>query len=313
MLEKKVDENKMGKRLFCCLLASLLVLCSFPVQHAAAEEPDTIAFSTFEELRSFCKEEGDFSGASLSCEEADLVISEDLEIPSGRTVRFRSFTVPGGVTLTVMQGAEITAYGFTVQGELINRGTVFQGDLSGDGESQGTEIAAHIPGHVENKGEMTLTDVYGKRNIRWLGSQFTMLETENYGKAPEPGSEETEPQPTASPTPEVTPSPAPSGKQLRQLFAFFDAAKEFLPTLAFLLLIAVFGRIMKAAKGKKNPEKDSNLSRQRNTAMPRDAQGEDHFQRDRRNRISQLDDWLKSGLIDKKEYNVLKKRYERDE
>jgi len=313
MLEKKVDENKMGKRLFCCLLASLLVLCSFPVQRAAAEEADTVAFSTFEELRSFCEEEENFSAVFLSCEEADLVISEDLEIPSGRTVRFRSFTVPGGVTLTVMQGAEITAYGFTVQGELINRGTVFQGDLSGDGESQGTEIAAHIPGHVENKGEMTLTDVYGKRNIRWLGSQFTMLETENYGKAPEPGSEETEPQPTASPTPEVTPSPAPSGKQLRQLFAFFDAAKEFLPTLAFLLLIAVFGRIMKAANGKKKPEKNSSLSRQRNTAITRDTHGEDHFQRDRRNRISQLDDWLKSGLIDKKEYNVLKKRYERDE
>ncbi len=313
MLEKKVDENKMGKRLFCCLLASLLVLCSFPVQRAAAEEPDTIAFSTFEELRSFCEEEADFSAVFLSCEEADLVISEDLEIPSGRTVRFRSFTVPGGVTLTVMQGAEITAYGFTVQGELINRGTVFQGDLSGDGETQGTEIAAHIPGHVENKGEMTLTDVYGKRNIRWLGSQFTMLETENYGKKPEPGPEETEPQPTASPTPEVMPSPAPSDKQLRQVFAIFDAAKEFLPTLAFLLVIAVFGRIMKAARGKKKPVKDSNLSRQRNTARPRDAQGEDHFQRDRRNRISQLDDWLKSGLIDKKEYNVLKKRYERDE
>jgi uncharacterized membrane protein len=47
--------------------------------------------------------------------------------------------------------------------------------------------------------------------------------------------------------------------------------------------------------------------------MPRDVQGEDHFQRDRRNRISQLDDWLKSGLIDRDEYKNLKRRYERDE
>ena len=47
--------------------------------------------------------------------------------------------------------------------------------------------------------------------------------------------------------------------------------------------------------------------------MPRDAQGEDHFQRDRRRRISQLDDWLKSGLIDRDEYKTLKRRYERDE
>ena len=126
MLEKKGDESKMRKRLFCCLLAALLVMCCFPVQHAAAEETDAAAFSTFEELRSFCEEDADLSGRALSCEAADLVISEDLELPSGRTVLFRSFTVPEGVTLTVAQGAELKAYGFTVQGRLINRGTVFQ-------------------------------------------------------------------------------------------------------------------------------------------------------------------------------------------
>ena len=119
----------MRKRLFCCLLATLLVIC-LPVQHAAAEETDAVAFSTFEELRSFCEEDADLSGRALSCEAADLVISEDLELPSGRTFLFRSFTVPAGVTLTVTQGTELKAYSFTVQGRLINRGTVFQGDLS---------------------------------------------------------------------------------------------------------------------------------------------------------------------------------------
>ena len=143
----------MRKRLFCCLLAALLVVCCFPVQHAAAEETDAAAFSTFEELRSFCEEDEDLSGRALSCEAADLVISEDLELPSGRTVLFRSFTVPEGVTLTVAQGAEIKAYGFTVQGRLINRGTVFQGDLSETGDVQDTDIAAYIPGFVENKRE----------------------------------------------------------------------------------------------------------------------------------------------------------------
>ncbi|MBQ6316975.1 MAG: hypothetical protein IJI13_05580, partial [Oscillospiraceae bacterium] len=172
----------MRKCLFCCLLAALLVMCCFPVQHAAAEETDAVAFSTFEELRSFCEEDADLSGRALSCEAADLVISEDLELPSGRTVLFRSFTVPEGVTLTVAQGAELKAYGFTVQGRLINRGTVFQGDLSETGDVQDTDTAAYIPGFVENKGEMTLTDVYGRRNIRWLGSKLTMLETENYDK-----------------------------------------------------------------------------------------------------------------------------------
>ena len=313
MLEKKGDESKMRKRLFCCLLAALLVMCCFPVQHAAAEETDAAAFSTFEELRSFCEEDADLSSRALSCEAADLVISEDLELPSGRTVLFRSFTVPEGVTLTVTQGAELKAYGFTVQGKLINRGTVFQGDLSETGDTQDTDIAAYIPGFVENKGEMTLTDVYGKRNIRWLGSKLTMLETENYDKRFK--TEPETPEPAASPTPEVTPPPAPPGGESGPISAILDTVKEFLPTLVFILAAAVFGRILKAAAGKKKRVKDTGSSRQRNTDMPRDVQvqGEDHFQRDRRNRISQLDDWLKSGLIDRDEYKNLKRRYERDE
>ena len=39
--------------------------------------------------------------------------------------------------------------------------------------------------------------------------------------------------------------------------------------------------------------------------------GEDHFQRDKAQRIAQLNDWLKIGLVDKEEYRVLKDRYER--
>ena len=43
-----------------------------------------------------------------------------------------------------------------------------------------------------------------------------------------------------------------------------------------------------------------------------DHTGEDHFQRDKARRIAQLDDWLKNGLIDRAEYQVLKHRYEND-
>ncbi|MCR5663483.1 MAG: hypothetical protein K6G17_01240 [Oscillospiraceae bacterium] len=39
--------------------------------------------------------------------------------------------------------------------------------------------------------------------------------------------------------------------------------------------------------------------------------GEDHFAHDREQRIKQLDEWLKSGLIDRAEYNELKRRYMR--
>lgn len=40
--------------------------------------------------------------------------------------------------------------------------------------------------------------------------------------------------------------------------------------------------------------------------------GENHLERDKQNRIRQLDDWLKTGLIDRKEYYILKERYQRD-
>lgn len=43
-----------------------------------------------------------------------------------------------------------------------------------------------------------------------------------------------------------------------------------------------------------------------------DHTGEDHFQHDKAQRIRQLDEWLKNGLIDREEYKVLKSRFERD-
>ena len=39
--------------------------------------------------------------------------------------------------------------------------------------------------------------------------------------------------------------------------------------------------------------------------------GLDHFARDKARRIAQLDEWLRNGLIDKAEYNVLKDRFQR--
>lgn len=41
--------------------------------------------------------------------------------------------------------------------------------------------------------------------------------------------------------------------------------------------------------------------------------GDDHFAHDREQRIKQLDEWLKNGIIDRKEYQVMKARYERDQ
>ena len=43
-----------------------------------------------------------------------------------------------------------------------------------------------------------------------------------------------------------------------------------------------------------------------------DHTGEDHFQHDKTQRIKQLDEWLKNGLIDRTEYKVLLDRFKRD-
>lgn len=299
---------KTQNRLFCCLLAALLALGSAPLRSAAAAPDGTAAFSTFEELRELCGEDAELSGASLSCEAADLVIAENLEIPSGVSVAFRSFTVPEGVTLTVLQGAELTAYGLTVRGELVNRGTVFQGDHSGNGEEQETDIAAYIPGHVTNRGDMTLTDVYGTRNVSWLGSHYTCIETDLYDarlrqnvKDPEPTAS---PEPTAEPEPTSTPKFALPDGWREKAMEIFEQLEVIVPRLAYLFMLVLVGRVLFAVVAAKRKEK---TQRHDIPAAP-----QDHFQRDRSTRISQLDDWLKSGLIDRKEYNELKKRYKQE-
>ena len=38
--------------------------------------------------------------------------------------------------------------------------------------------------------------------------------------------------------------------------------------------------------------------------------GENHLERDRINRLRQLDEWLKIGLIEKEEYRILRERYQ---
>ena len=85
-----------------------------------------------------------------------------------------------------------------------------------------------------------------------------------------------------------------------------------------LLIFTVVMAVQKAKAKKASPEKKPEDPRMKTFTKP-DAPcvvcehtGEDHLERDKHNRIRQLDDWLKTGLIDRKEYAVLKDRYERD-
>ena len=113
----------------------------------------------------------------------------------------------------------------------------------------------------------------------------------------------------------------------RQALEVFDVLEVILPRLAFFMVVSLFGYVLKTGLDVKKQEKASKRSssssevphrapsaktdplRQNSTNRTRGVCDEDHFLRDRRNRLSQLDDWLKSGLIDRKEYSELKKRY----
>ena len=290
------------RRLSLCFLIILLGLWLLPIPAGAEEQ---ITLSSFEELRESCS---DTSGgaASFLCTADDLVIADDIEIPEGFVITFRNFTVPEGTTLTVTEHAEIRTYCFTVQGTLNNFGKVVQQDLSATWADEDERSFALIPGHVENKGEMTLTDVFGQRNINRFGGKLTMYESALYEENRRIAFGDEDPPPVVD-----TPSPSPAPPEKDTVHRIFDILEEVLPRLAFFLVLACFFAVGKVGISSSRKEK----RRKQGAALTDAAEdlfpfpGEDHFQRDKRKRIKQLDAWLKNGLIDRKEYDELKRRY----
>ena len=98
----------------------------------------------------------------------------------------------------------------------------------------------------------------------------------------------------------------------------FAAGKDeslFIPAALTLLLVVVIAAITSAV-ARISKAKEAAKAKENEFPMP-DAHcvvcensGEDHFEHDRELRIRQLDDWLKSGLIDKAEYRELKRKYQ---
>ena len=290
------------KQLSLCFLVILLGLCIRPIPARAEEQ---ITLSSFEELRDSCSDTSG-SAASFLCTADDFIITEDIEIPEGFVITFRNFTVPEGITLTVTEHAEIRTYCFTVQGTLSNLGRVVQQDLSAAWAGEDVRSFALIPGHVENKGEMILTDVFGKRNINRFGGKLTIYESALYEENRRIAFGDEDPPPVMD-----TPTPAPAPPEEDTVHRIFDILEEVLPRLAFFLVLACFFAVFKLGISSSRKEK----RRKRGAALTDAAEdllpspGEDHFQRDKRKRIKQLDEWLKNGLIDRKEYDELKRRY----
>ena len=108
-----------------------------------------------------------------------------------------------------------------------------------------------------------------------------------------------------------------------------------LPWIALILVIVVIAALVKAVRRGKKAAEDAVPSASRSAGRvsaatrrpdPRtksftnpdpycivcDQNGDDHFRHDKAQRIKQLDEWLKNGLIDREEYRVMKNRYEHD-
>ncbi len=114
-----------------------------------------------------------------------------------------------------------------------------------------------------------------------------------------------------------------------------DLTRQFgfdpLPLLALILVILILVLLVKAVKKKRiegvaDADRTGRVSAAVRRPDPRtrsfsnpdpycvvcDHTGDDHFKHDKAQRIKQLEEWLKNGLIDREEYRVLKNRYERD-
>ncbi len=288
-----------------------------------------ISFSSFEMLEKMLS--GDYTlpaATTLLCTEENLTISRDFEIPPDRTIIFRYFTVPEGITLSVAEGAEVQTYGLTVQGNIMNRGRFIQEDLSAEWADEEIEIIARIPGHVENKGEMVLTDVFGKSNVNRFGGQLTINETGEYqDKLQREISGDSAPTSTVEVVITATPTPTSAPTRRFLVRRFLHLLEYYLPRLSFfLVLISLFIVIRTGIASSLREKRAEQSGRRANkpTVNPSPGQkrqmnvrpnqvntpmAEDQFERDSRRRMEQLEEWLGNGMIGREEYNELKHRY----
>ncbi|MBR4473954.1 MAG: hypothetical protein IKS55_09990 [Oscillospiraceae bacterium] len=98
------------------------------------------------------------------------------------------------------------------------------------------------------------------------------------------------------------------------VFAAKSDEAMIIPAALTLVMVVVIAAISSALAKRKKKAAAKEAGRRENPL--RDSysaagnRGEDYQEHDRNQRLQQLDEWLKSGLIDKKEYRELKKKYQ---
>lgn len=326
---RKSDMKKQRiRRTACTLMIAMLAMIFLPHACRAEGAEESTFFASFEELQQLCAEALETPGRNLVCTSREVIdISEDLTIPPETMVTFWRFGVPEGVTFTVSESAMLMTVTMRVEGELTNYGMVIQEESLDPEVEPEFEVVASIPGHVTNRGTMSLINVLGKRNITRWGGSLTMSETARFHDIVRNGyttetieTVETAPPetPAASPSQTSVPAVQEEGSPAERVF---EVLEDYLPSLAFFIVLYVMFRESRKKKPAQSGQRTAaaqkarpaarNLRREAPAAAV-NAAGEDHFERDKRNRIAQLDEWLCNGLIGRKEYRILKQRYEQE-
>ena len=215
-----IVKNRPVRQRSLCILLILLLAYAFASPATAESE---VSIAVFEDLKAACADAAVLSGGGLLCTEDDLVISEDFTLPTGTVITLRHFTVPEGITFTVTEQAEIYTYGLTVEGTLENHGTIIQQDLSADWAEGKIDTTARIPGHIENRGEMILTDVFGRQNINRFGGKLTMNQTADFQEKLRIAAGSETPAPTEEiPAPPAPVPTAPEKRTVSRIFALLE-------------------------------------------------------------------------------------------
>lgn len=245
----------------------------------------------------------------------DYFIDEDLTIPSG----FKVFFGRGKVSLapeavvTVEDLASLFYYEMDVRGVIENRG-----DLVQQSPEDGVPVLLSVKGGIMNSGWLSYYKAEGLDKIQDLGGGLTYSETEGLSdETPptvEPPKEDKE---EILQKPNLNPGILESILQrmqyalrrvqfaLRRTFRDKNALTDLF--VAIFIALAVVVAILKR---KREKERETPPPTRRAETGGRAAFSTDEaLTEDQKRRVAHLDDWLKSGLIDRKEYQILKARY----
>ena len=278
---------------------------------------DHISFRTIEDLMEILAMNTEGKLFVSGTVDRDYTLDEDLTVPRGKKVFFGegTVTVSPGVTLTVEEDAALFFYGLDIQGTVINNGDLVQcEELNGR-----KQLPIRIEGKVINSDWFSFYEISeGMEKIENVdaGRLFSSAEGKRVSPTDSSSSRASKPKPSQKPS-GSTGSSKKTGSDNSTVGVFV--------LWAVIVLAAV---LMKNPKLLKLDRQESGAQKAKSTAArspstyrpdaynPSDYHSNSadysdaaYTAHDSQRRMKQLDDWLKSGLIDKDEYRRLKDLY----